>query len=85
MAKGVLDAALEGHPQEVRLPMRERIWRGGMIGAGCWSEIQLTAWANVDNAEIVALCDRHPERLGDAQDDGPRLCVLSFGGGRECG
>ena len=43
--------------------MRGRIWRGGMIGAGVWSEIQLTAWAGVENAEIVALCDRHPERL----------------------
>ena len=36
--------------------------RGGMIGAGAWSEIQLTAWAEVSGAEIVALCDRHPER-----------------------
>ena len=37
-----------------------------MVGAGFWSEIQLTAWANVKNAEIVALCDRHPERLEPA-------------------
>jgi len=42
--------------------MQRRIWRGGMIGAGAWSEIQLNAWAGVENAEIVALCDRHPER-----------------------
>jgi len=40
----------------------KKIWRGGMIGAGAWSEIQLNAWAGVKNAEIVALCDRHPER-----------------------
>jgi predicted dehydrogenase len=33
-----------------------------MIGAGAWSEIQLNAWAGVENAEIVALCDRHPDR-----------------------
>jgi predicted dehydrogenase len=42
--------------------MPNRIWRGGMIGAGTWSEIQLNAWAGVPNARIVALCDRHPER-----------------------
>ncbi len=42
--------------------MSNRVWRGGMIGAGAWSEVQLTAWAGVNNAEIVALCDRHPER-----------------------
>lgn len=33
-----------------------------MVGAGAWSELQLNAWAGVENAEIVALCDRHPER-----------------------
>lgn len=44
--------------------MSKREWRGGMIGAGAWSEVQLTAWASVKNAEIVALCDRHPERRG---------------------
>lgn len=42
--------------------MSKKIWRGGMIGAGAWSDIQLRAWAGVENAEIVALCDRHPER-----------------------
>lgn len=42
--------------------MTKKIWRGGMIGAGAWSEIQLNAWAGVKNTEIVALCDRHPER-----------------------
>ena len=39
-----------------------RIWRGGMIGAGAWSDVQLTAWKGVPNARIVALTDRHPER-----------------------
>jgi predicted dehydrogenase len=42
--------------------MPRKIWRGGMIGSGAWSEIQLTAWAGVANAQIVALCDRHPDR-----------------------
>lgn len=40
----------------------DKIWRGGMIGAGAWSNVQLDAWAGVENAEIVALTDRHPER-----------------------
>ena len=48
--------------------MSKRLWRGGMIGAGAWSEVQLTAWAGVKNAEIVALCDRHPERRGPIID-----------------
>jgi predicted dehydrogenase len=42
--------------------MSKKIWRGGMIGAGAWSKIQLNAWTRVKNAEIVALCDRHPDR-----------------------
>jgi predicted dehydrogenase len=42
--------------------MSKKIWRGGMVGAGAWSELQLNAWAGVENAEIVALCDRHPDR-----------------------
>lgn len=42
--------------------MADKVWRGGMIGAGAWSEVQLTAWTGVKNAEIVALCDRHPDR-----------------------
>ena len=42
--------------------MSKRISRGGMVGAGAWSELQLNTWAGVENAEIVALCDRHPEK-----------------------
>jgi predicted dehydrogenase len=42
--------------------MSNKIWRVGMIGAGAWSEIQLNAWAGVKNAQVVALCDRHPDR-----------------------
>jgi len=41
--------------------MGQRIWRGGMVGAGAWSVTQLTAWSRVTNARIVALADRHPE------------------------
>ena len=46
--------------------MTEKKWRVGMIGAGAWSDIQLTAWAGVENAEVVALADRHPERRDPA-------------------
>lgn len=42
--------------------MTKKTWRGGMIGAGAWSNVQLDAWADVQNAKIVALTDRHPER-----------------------
>ena len=40
------------------------IMRGGLVGAGVWSAVQLSAWTRVRGAEIVALCDRHPERSG---------------------
>lgn len=40
----------------------KKIWRGGMIGAGAWSNIQLDAWKGVKNARITALTDRHPDR-----------------------
>jgi len=39
-----------------------KILRGGMIGAGAWSGRQLTAWQGVSGAQIVALCDRHPQQ-----------------------
>ena len=42
--------------------MNQKVWRGGMIGAGAWSNVQLDAWAGVKNAKIVALTDRHPDR-----------------------
>ena len=44
--------------------MMDKIKRGGMIGAGAWSDIQLTAWDGAPNVRIVALADRHPERRG---------------------
>lgn len=40
----------------------QRELRGGMIGAGAWSEMQLSGWAKTTGARIVALCDRHPNR-----------------------
>jgi predicted dehydrogenase len=43
--------------------MPQKLWRGGMIGAGAWAAIQLEAWGQVEGARIVALCDRHPERV----------------------
>ena len=48
--------------------MSPKIWRGGMIGAGAWAFNQLEAWQNVDGAQIVALCDRHPERVQPMAD-----------------
>jgi len=43
--------------------MPGELLRGGMIGAGAWSANQLDAWQKVNGAEIVALCDRLPDRL----------------------
>ncbi|MBN1675746.1 MAG: Gfo/Idh/MocA family oxidoreductase [Kiritimatiellae bacterium] len=43
------------------MPEQETL-RGGMIGAGAWSEVQLKGWRDVQGAQIVALCDRHPDR-----------------------
>ena len=43
--------------------MARQIWRGGMIGAGAWSTMQLQAWAGVERANIVALCDQQLDRL----------------------
>lgn len=42
--------------------MTEKVWRGGMVGAGAWSGTQLKAWQGVAGASIVALTDRHPRR-----------------------
>lgn len=42
--------------------MAQKVLRGGMIGAGAWAGLQLNAWAGVNGAKIVALCDRHPDR-----------------------
>lgn len=36
--------------------------RGGMVGAGAWSQPQLDAWSRVSGAQITSICDRHPDR-----------------------
>lgn len=40
--------------------------RGGLIGCGFFAANHLNAWAQVAGAEIVALCDRDPDRLAQA-------------------
>jgi predicted dehydrogenase len=42
--------------------MSKKMWRGGTVGAKAWSEVQLTARAGVENAEILALTGQHPKR-----------------------
>lgn len=42
--------------------MKKECLKIGMIGAGAWSKIQLDGWRKVRGGEVVALCDRHPER-----------------------
>lgn len=37
--------------------------KGALIGGGFFAQNQLHAWRDIDGAEIVALCDRDPERL----------------------
>ena len=45
-----------------------KTYRGGMVGAGFWSERQLRGWAGVENTSITALCDRHPDRRQPVMD-----------------
>jgi predicted dehydrogenase len=33
-----------------------------MVGAGAWAANQLEAWGQVEGAQIVAVCDKHPVR-----------------------
>lgn len=37
--------------------------KGALIGCGFFAVNQMHAWRDVDGAEIVAICDRDPERL----------------------
>lgn len=37
--------------------------KGGLIGCGFFAQNHLHAWRDIEGAEIVALCDRDPERL----------------------
>ena len=41
----------------------ETSMKGALIGCGFFAQNQLHAWRDIDGAEIVALCDRDPERL----------------------
>jgi predicted dehydrogenase len=40
--------------------------RGTLIGCGFFAENHLHAWADVEGASIIALCDRDPGRAADA-------------------
>lgn len=39
------------------------VYRGALIGCGFFAVNQMHAWRDVADAEIVAICDRDPERL----------------------
>lgn len=39
------------------------LFRGALIGCGFFAVNQMHAWRDVEGAEIVAICDRDPERL----------------------
>lgn len=39
------------------------MYKGVMVGAGYWAGVQLDAWMRIPNVEIVALADRHENRL----------------------
>lgn len=38
-------------------------WNGALIGCGFFAVNQMHAWSEMDDASIVAICDRDPERL----------------------
>ena len=40
-----------------------KVFKGAMIGCGFFAVNQMHGWQDLDNAEIVAICDRDPERL----------------------
>ena len=40
--------------------------RGALIGCGFFAANHLNAWRDVEGAEIVALCDRDPDRLAES-------------------
>lgn len=42
--------------------------RIALIGCGFFARNQLHGWADIDGAEVVAICDRDPARLEDAGD-----------------
>lgn len=42
--------------------------KGAMIGCGFFAQNQLHAWQDIEGVDIVALCDRDPERLKDSSE-----------------
>lgn len=45
--------------------------KGALIGCGFFAENQLHAWRDIEGVDIVAICDRDPERL--------KICSEKFG------
>ncbi len=45
------------------------VLRGGLIGCGFFAVNHLHAWREIEGADIVAICDRDPERLQRAGDE----------------
>ena len=43
-------------------------YRGGLIGCGFFAVNHMHGWRDADGAEIVAICDRDPERLRTVGD-----------------
>nr|MBX2839607.1 Gfo/Idh/MocA family oxidoreductase [Gammaproteobacteria bacterium] len=46
--------------------MSERVdseFRGALIGCGFFAENHMHAWRDIDNVQIVAICDTDPARL----------------------
>lgn len=50
----------------------QKVFRGGLVGCGCFASNHLHAWQEVEGAEITAVCDRQAER---AQAYGERFSV----------
>lgn len=47
----------------------QSIVRVGIIGLGSWGECHLEAFAALPHAEVVAVSDTRPERLGLAENE----------------
>lgn len=45
------------------------VLKGALIGCGFFSLNQMHGWAGIEDAEIVAICDRDPERLRIVGDE----------------
>lgn len=49
--------------------MTDKVTRIALIGCGFFARNQLHAWADIDGAKVVAICDRDEARLNAAGDD----------------